>query len=110
MWYLMITVSKAGLQGATETEEDKYVLDAWKKTFYNVYGQKFKGMSNTTLINQERYSYIFGTLQSISAFPTDRKLSLIEKKFRSKYIILSNVKNRSLHRRGPSGEWLLVPT
>ena len=103
--------SKQGrTSSATETEEDKYVLEAWKKTFYNVYGQKFKGMSNTTLINQERYNYIVGTLQSISAFPTDRKLSLIEKKFRTKYIILSNVKNRCLHRRGPSGEWLLVPT
>ena len=86
------------------------MLEAWKKTFYNVYGPKFQGMSNTTLIDQARYDFIVKSLQSISAYPSDHKLVLQEKKFKKKYIILSNIKNRCLHRRGSSGEWLLVPT
>ncbi len=66
---------------ATDSEEDKYVLEAWKRTFYNIYGEKFKGMSNTTLIQQERYNFIVRTLQIISAYPIDQKLSVTEKIF-----------------------------
>jgi len=94
----------------TDREEDKYVLEAWKKTFYNVYSTKFEGMKNTTLIDQARYNFIVSTLQSIAAYPSDTKLTAQEKRFKNKYILLSNVKNRCLNRRGTSGEWLLVPT
>ena len=73
---------KGNIGSATDTQEDKYLLEAWKKTFYNVYGPKFQGMSNTTLIDQARYDFIVKSLQSISAYPSDHKLVLQEKKFK----------------------------
>jgi hypothetical protein len=40
---------------ANTPEEGEYILEAWKKTFYNVYSPMFDKMNNTTLIDQARY-------------------------------------------------------
>ena len=92
----------------TSTEQ-REVNDEWKKTFYQVYEPKFKAMRNSTLIDRSRYDHIVGTLITMSAKGNDEKLTPAEKRFKRKYLLLSNVKNRCLHRRGPSGNWLLVP-
>ena len=92
----------------TSTEQ-REVNDEWKKTFYQVYEPKFKAMRNSTLIDRSRYDHIVGTLITMSAKGNDEKLTPAEKRFKRKYLLLSNVKNRCLHRKGPSGNWLLVP-
>lgn len=90
--------------------EEREIDVEWKKTFYEVYETKFKSMSNSTLIDRTRYDHIVGTLLTMSAKGPDQKLNPAEKRFKRKYMLLSNIKNRCLHRKGTTGNWLLVPT
>jgi hypothetical protein len=61
-------------------------------------------MSNTTLIDRHRYNDIVKTLLKLSAHANDEKPTMKEKRLK-KYLLLSNVKNRCLHRQGPTGNW-----
>jgi hypothetical protein len=68
-------------------------------------------MKNSTLISEEKYSYIIECLRSIKRKgPIKKYWTNDEKTYNLKYCLLTNVQRRCLFRRTKTGDLLQVPT
>jgi hypothetical protein len=98
-------------ESGAHRESDELLINQAKNRFYDeLYEERFKKMTNSTLITQERYNTIVKVLLARRSRQKGQQMPKFDRDCLKKYILVGNIANKCLYRKADYGHHLSIVT